>query len=305
MKKIFIFSFLFGSHQIFATDTSQKDYFFGSIKSGEDLLMVSILGILIITSIAICFLAYSLHQKVSAILNPLKETDDDYAKAMENRTFWQKVASLKPLSMEKDLEMEHKYDDIAELDNPTPPWFMYLFYATIVFAVFYLIGFHIIGNGKIMTNEYSEEISIAEKAREEYMKKFANAVNEDNVKALTDAKALESGAKIYTQNCVACHGEKGEGKVGPNLTDEFWLHGGAAKNIFHTITEGVPEKGMISWKKTLNPIQVQQVLSYIVSLQGTNPPNPKEPQGEKYEASGSKPAADSTANKTTGSISAK
>jgi cytochrome c oxidase cbb3-type subunit 3 len=305
MKKIFIFSFLLGSHQIFAADAPQKEYFFGGIKTAEDLLMVSILGILIITCIVICFVAYNLIQKVNAILKPEKDLDEAYRQAMENRTFWQKLGSLKPLSMEKDLEMDHKYDDIAELDNPTPPWFMYLFYSTIAFGIVYLIGFHIIGNGKVMTNEYTEEVTIAEKAREEYMKKFANAVNEDNVKALTDAKALEGGAKIYTQNCVACHGEKGEGKVGPNLTDEFWLHGGAAKNIFHTITEGVPEKGMISWKKTLNPIQVQQVLSYIVSLQGTNPPNPKEPQGEKYEASGSKPAADSTANKTTGSISAK
>ncbi|MBB6004083.1 cbb3-type cytochrome c oxidase N-terminal domain-containing protein [Arcicella rosea] len=303
MKKIFIFSLLLGSHQIFAADTPQKEYFFGGVKTIEDLLMVSLLGILIITCIAICFLAYSLQQKVKAILNPSKQTDDAYEQAMKNRTFWQKIASLKPLSMEKDLEMEHKYDDIAELDNPTPPWFMYLFYATIVFSVVYLIGFHIIGNGKIMTNEYAEEVSIAEKAREDYMKKFANTVNEDNVKALTDAKALESGAKLYSQNCIACHGEKGEGKVGPNLTDEFWLHGGSDKNIFHTLTEGVPEKGMISWKKTLNPIQIQQVMSYIVSLKGTNPPNPKEPQGEKYESS--EASTDSTANKTTSAISLK
>ena len=297
MKKIYIFSFLLGSHQIFAADTPQKEYFFGGIKTGADLLMVSLLGILIIVCIIICFLAYGLQQKVNAYLKPTLQIDEAYEQAMQNRTFWQKLASLKPLSMEKDLEMEHKYDDIAELDNPTPPWFMYLFYATIVFAVIYLVGFHIIGNGKIMVTEYTEEVTIAEKAREEYMKKFANAVNEHNVKVLGDPKSLESGAKIYTQNCVACHGEKAEGKVGPNLTDEFWLHGGSAKNIFHTITEGVPEKGMISWKKSLNPIQVQEVLSYIVSLKGTNPPNPKEPQGEKYDAS--EASVDSTANKTT------
>lgn len=297
MKKIYIFSFLLGSHQIFAADTPQKEYFFGGIKTGEDLLMVSLLGILIIVCIIICFLAYGLQQKVNAYLKPTQQLDEAYEQAMQNRTFWQKFASLKPLSMEKDLEMEHKYDDIAELDNPTPPWFMYLFYATIVFGVIYLIGFHIIGNGKIMVTEYTEEVTIAEKAREEYMKKFANAVNEDNVKALGDPKSLANGAKIYTQNCVACHGEKAEGKVGPNLTDEFWLHGGSAKNIFHTITEGVPEKGMISWKKSLNPIQVQEVLSYIVSLNGTNPPNPKEPQGEKYDPS--EASTDSTANKTT------
>jgi cytochrome c oxidase cbb3-type subunit 3 len=113
------------------------------------------------------------------------------------------------------------------------------------------------------------------------MKKFANSVNENNVVALKDAKGLDEGKKIYTQNCVACHGQEAEGKVGPNLTDEYWLHGGDIKKVFHTLTEGVPEKGMISWKKSLNPIQIQQVASFVLSLKGTNPANAKEPQGDK------------------------
>ena len=115
------------------------------------------------------------------------------------------------------------------------------------------------------------------------MKQFANSVNEDNVTVTTVAKDLTSGSTIYTTNCVACHGDKGQGGVGPNLTDKFWIHGGGIKDLFKTITHGIPEKGMIAWEKSLNPIQIQQVASYVLTLQGTNPPGAKEPQGEEVK----------------------
>lgn len=252
--------------------------------SGLSFYEILLISALFVMCIILLVVTITLQNFVKVLLKPKEQEDSAYTQAMEGRTFWQKFWSLKPLSMEKDMMIEHEFDGIAELDNPTPPWFMYLFYSTIVFAVIYLFAFHIVGNGQIMTNEYSEEIAVADKAHEQYMKKFANSVNENNVKVLTDAKSLEDGSKIYTQNCVACHGDKGQGIVGPNLTDEFWLHGGSTKDIFHTITEGVPEKGMISWKKSLNPIQVQHVVSYITTLQGTKPANAKEPQGDKYVA---------------------
>jgi len=282
MKKIFILPLLlsssamngavFNKNVLIAAPTGLSFY---------ELLLISALFVMCIILLVVTL---TLHKFVKILLKPNEQEDTAYVQAMENRTFWQKFWSLKPLSMEKDLIIEHEFDGISELDNPTPPWFMYLFYSSIVFAVVYLFAFHIVGNGHIMTNEYAEEIAVADKAHELYMKKFANSVNENNVKALTDAKSLEDGSKIYTQNCVACHGDKGQGIVGPNLTDEFWLHGGSTKEIFHTITEGVPEKGMISWKKSLNPIQVQHVVSYITTLQGTKPANAKEPQGDKYVA---------------------
>jgi cytochrome c oxidase cbb3-type subunit 3 len=283
MKRLSILAILsLVSFSMFAAEEAQNTFLPG-LKTGQELFVITLLGLMTMICAVIIVVTLNLNSQIRNIFKPKTESSE-FEQAMQNRTFWQKFWSLKPIQFEKDQIMEHQYDGIAELDNPTPPWFMYLFYITIVVGIFYLIGYHVIGNGKIMNNEYTEEVTIAEKAREEYMKKFANSVNEDNVKVLTDAKGVEDGKKIYTQNCVACHGANGEGVVYPNLTDEYWLHGGTPKAIFHTINEGVPEKGMISWKKTLNPIQVQQVLSYIVSIQGTKPANAKAPQGDKAEA---------------------
>lgn len=282
MKKIFILPLLLSSSAMNGAVFNKQVLL--ATASGLSFYEILLISALFVMCIILLVVTITLQNFVKVLLKPKEQEDSAYTQAMEGRTFWQKFWSLKPLSMEKDMMIEHEFDGIAELDNPTPPWFMYLFYSTIVFAVIYLFAFHIVGNGQIMTNEYSEEIAVADKAHEQYMKKFANSVNENNVKVLTDAKSLEDGSKIYTQNCVACHGDKGQGIVGPNLTDEFWLHGGSTKDIFHTITEGVPEKGMISWKKSLNPIQVQHVVSYITTLQGTKPANAKEPQGDKYVA---------------------
>jgi cytochrome c oxidase cbb3-type subunit III len=276
MKKLIILPLLLVNFSINAS-------IIGYVNTEPTVYEAILIGAMAIMTLVLLVIAFTLQGFVKSLL-PKEEKNMVLEKALEDRTFLQKVFSLKPLSMEKDMIMEHTYDGIAELDNPTPPWFMYLFYSTIVIAVVYLFTFHVVGNGKIMTTEYAEEIAVAEKANELYMKKFANAVNENNVIVLTDAKSIEDGGKIYAKNCVACHGDKGQGGVGPNLTDEFWLHGGSTKNIFHTLTEGVPEKGMISWKKTLNPIQIQHLVSFLSRFQGTNPENGKAPQGDKYVA---------------------
>jgi cytochrome c oxidase cbb3-type subunit 3 len=231
--------------------------------------------------IALILITLGLMRNTKAIIKALNKNSEEDLPEMQNRSIWEKMGSLKPLSMEHKLVMDHKYDGITELDNPTPPWFMYLFYGTILIAVFYLAGYHLVGNGKTMENEYAEQVAIAEIERNEYMKKIGDKINENTVVALKDAKSLDAGQKIYMQSCLACHGDKGQGGVGPNLTDEYWIHGGTVKNVYHTISEGVPEKGMISWKKTLNPVQMQQVTSFLATLVGTKPANGKEPQGEK------------------------
>ena len=212
-----------------------------------------------------------------------KLSKDPQAVAEDELSWWEKFKGLKPLEQERELIMEHTYDGIAELDNPTPPWFMYLFYMTIIFGVIYGVYYHVYLDGNIQETEYKTEVAAAEKVREAYMKQFANSVNEDNVVVVKEAKDLTEGSQIYSTNCVACHGDKGQGGVGPNLTDKFWIHGGGIKDLFKTITHGIPEKGMIAWEKTLNPLQIQKVASYILTLQGTNPSGAKEPQGEEVK----------------------
>jgi cytochrome c oxidase cbb3-type subunit 3 len=218
--------------------------------------------------------------------------------AYEQQDFWSKVFQLHPLQTEKKLMMAHAYDGISELDNPTPPWFMFLFYSTIFFAVVYGIVYHAIGDGNIMQNEYVAEVKAADISREVYLKKFANSINEGNVTLVTTKEKIAEAKTIYDNNCVACHGSFGEGKVGPNLTDEYWIHGSDLKKIFHTISEGVAEKGMIAWKKQLNPLQIQLVSSYVMGMKGTNPPNPKAPQGEKEGAKTDTLTTDTLAKKS-------
>ncbi|TZF85636.1 c-type cytochrome (plasmid) [Pedobacter sp. BS3] len=205
-----------------------------------------------------------------------------WAKKKKNKPgIMSKILGLRPLSEEKELLMEHEFDGITELDNPTPRWFMWLFYATIFFGVAYLFNYHILGWGKLQDEEYVAEMQKAEKDKAAHLTQSADNVDENTVKENTDAAVISAGEAIFKQNCVACHGDKGQGIVGPNLTDEYWLHGGKINNIFKTIKYGIPEKGMISWEKTLTAKQISDVANYIKSLKGTNPPNPKAPQGDK------------------------
>ena len=131
--------------------------------------------------------------------------------------------------------------------------------------------------------EYTTEINNSKIAVEAYLKKAGNLIDENSVVLLKEPKAIEAGAITFKEKCAVCHGEKGEGKVGPNFTDDYWLHGGDIKSVFKTIKYGVPAKGMIPWQNSLSGLQIQQVASYVKTLKGTNPPKAKEPQGELYK----------------------
>ncbi|GAA4752827.1 cbb3-type cytochrome c oxidase N-terminal domain-containing protein [Flavisolibacter ginsenosidimutans] len=200
-----------------------------------------------------------------------------------------------PLEKEADHLLDHDYDGIQELDNSLPPWWKYGFYFSIVCAVFYILRYHVWKTGPDPEQEYNTEMAIATKQIEEYRKKAGDMVDEKTV-TLADAAGIAEGKKIFQSNCFACHGQKGEGGVGPNLTDNYWLHGGTINDVFKTIKYGVPEKGMQSWQKTYSPSQIKDLASYVKSLAGTNPPNPKAPQGDPYEekASTNTAAKDST-----------
>lgn len=195
-------------------------------------------------------------------------------------------AGVKTVKMNEDLDAllmrDHNYDGIMELDNKAPAWFMALFYVTIIFGIAYLINFHVLKKDNLMIDEYIQEMSAAQQEKELIMKS-GSFINETNVTLLTSPEDLKAGKDIFTTNCIPCHGANGEGTVGPNLTDDYWIHGGGIKNVFSTISNGVPAKGMITWKAQLNPKQIQTVASYVLSLHGTNPPNGKAPEGQIYK----------------------
>ena len=207
---------------------------------------------------------------------PLQKRESIFAR------FRQFITRSAPIEKESEIMFEHAYDGIRELDNKVPPWYSWLFYITIIFAVYYMLDYHVFETGKLMYDEYSEEMSLASLEMEK-LKKSGALLNEDNVTELTEAAALESGKTIFNNNCIACHAADGGGLVGPNLTDDYWIHGRGIKNIFKVIKYGVPEKGMISWQTQLNASQIQQVASFILSLHGTKPAAPKNPEGDLWQ----------------------
>ena len=181
---------------------------------------------------------------------------------------------------EDQLLLEHDYDGIKELDNNLPPWWVYLFYASIIFGVVYMVRYEVLGADN-QEMELQKEIAQAKIDVAEYMKTAPDMMDEKTVTLLTDPADLAVGKELYTTNCAACHRADGGGQIGPNLTDEEWILGGGVKNIFHTLVNGGRDgKGMIAWKGTLKPKEMQKVASYIVSLKGSNPADAKAPEGE-------------------------
>ena len=190
------------------------------------------------------------------------------------------LTKSEPMENEGQLLLDHDYDGIKELDNNLPPWWIYLFYACIVFSVVYLVRFEILGADDQET-ELKKELAQAKIEVAEYMKTAPDLMDEKTVTLLTDAPTLAEGKTIFTTNCAACHRADAGGQIGPNLTDDHWILGGGIKNLFHTITNGGRDgKGMIAWKGTLKPKEIQKVASYIISLKGSNPKDPKAPDGE-------------------------
>ena len=194
--------------------------------------------------------------------------------------FLKRLWGSKPIDQEKDILLDHDYDGIKELDNSLPPWWLYSFYLSMVFAVLYLGYYHLL-DGDTQTDEYNKQMEIARIEVAKY--KQANPVVLDQ-SSLSDADKLAAGKKLFVSNCAACHAYDGGGGIGPNLTDDYWILGGGAENIFQTIAEGGRDgKGMIAWKNVLNAEKMQQVTSFVLSLKNTTPEKPKAKEGELWE----------------------
>lgn len=226
-----------------------------------------------------------LHKPKKEVAEPVKE----------RATILDRFNASVSIEKEHDILLDHNYDGIQELDNDLPPWWKYGFYVTIVAAFIYMAHYHLFKTGDLQLQEFLNENIYAEQKLEEYKKRMSGLVDENTVVMLTDETSINEGKKIYADKCVACHGSLGEGTaIAPNLTDNYWIHGGSIKDVFTSIKYGWTEKGMRSWQDELNARQMHVLSSYVMSLQGSNPPNAKEKQGELYIEEGLKlPESDS------------
>lgn len=252
--------------------------FIEGIPAGDFYFLVSI----IVFELLIIFaLGIFIHQ----LLNVIRNTPELAAKTQsvaKKSWFWDKFNNAASVEREQDILLDHNYDGIQELDNSLPPWWKYGFYVTIVVAVIYVYRFHISHDGPSQTEEYATEMAQGEEDKAAYLAKSANNVDENSVVMLKDAGELAGGKELFVKSCAACHLADGGGVVGPNLTDDYWLHGGSIKDVFKSIKYGWQDKGMKSWKDDFSPKQIQQLASFIKSLKGTHPAAPKAPQGELY-----------------------
>ena len=215
------------------------------------------------------------------------------------KNLWNKSNNFIPIEEESKLDTGHSYDGIRELDNITPPWFTAAFLGTILFGIVYLYTRHVSHTAPLQIQEYETAMAQAEEEKNEFLATQSNNIDENTVRLLTGPD-VEAGKAIFLQKCVACHSENGASKpggVGPNLTDDHWIHGGSVQNIFASIKNGWPEKGMISWKDQIAPKQMAQIASFIKSIKGTVAAGGKEPQGEVYTESAAATTTDTAAAK--------
>jgi len=254
-----------------------------------------------IVLVAELFAVIVLILRIRSVLSGLEEKATQQAPAFSIHLpkFIDNINASVAIEKEKDIMLDHDYDGIHELDNNLPPWWKYGFYLTIVWSIFYLGYYHVAG-GPLSLDEYAADMERAKAETEEYVRKNASLVDENNI-TLADASGINEGKNIFMTNCVTCHGKNAEGTVGPNLTDEYWIHGGSLSDVFKSVKYGWPAKGMKSWSSDLTPVDMKNVVSYIRSLQGSTPDNAKAPEGEVY-TEGTETANTNNADSTTTAV---
>lgn len=267
---------------------------YGGLTELEFYLLSTVIGLEVVVILFLAFMARRTYRELTGVAersiaaSAIPTTKlADWWKKMDEKIFTRAV----PVEQEADIMLDHDYDGIRELDNALPPWWKWGFYITVVVAVIYFFNYQILGTGKTQEQEYAAEMAEGKRLEEQYMARTKDLVDENNI-TVSDADGIAAGKALYIQSCVACHAADGGGGIGPNLTDVNWIHGGSMNDIYKTIKLGYPEKGMQSWQTVYSPVQMKHLSSFVHSLKGSKPANPKEPQGVPYvEDTASSPAS--------------
>lgn len=208
---------------------------------------------------------------------------------------WQGANNFVPVEKEATILLDHNYDGIRELDNHLPPWWTYLFIGTIIWGVIYFFAYHVTDSLPLSIGEYDNEVAVA---NEQIQKRKAAApgiqIDESNVLATMDANDLKDGKSTFTSICASCHRADGGGDIGPNLTDDYWKHGGSMTDIYKVVKNGVTGTNMVAWGGTMSAEKMRNVSSYLLTLVGTNPVNGKKPEGILFKANPAPVKSDST-----------
>ena len=290
MKKLFLLTIGLGmSYGAFAQEVvsnATDPYLFQKIMTTS----IFIIGGLIILAAVLTLLRLSESMSSVIVKQYLKEQGrtvdnvSEKAKAPKKQSWLQRLTAAVPVETQDEIAFDHAFDGIRELDNKLPPWWVGMFYITIIIGVSFFMYDVVLDMNGSSGDRYEEEMAMAEESKKARLAALGSQIDESSVKQLTDENALAAGQAEFVAKCAACHLADGGGSVGPNLTDQYWLHGGSVQDVFKTIKYGVPAKGMIAWESQLTPTQMQNIASFILSLQGTTPATPKDPQGELYVA---------------------
>ena len=300
IRVLVIFFFVFGAMEYFIDSGNRPAFIQYPMVSVFLFVFLFLLVAIEITMSAVDNIMYQLlteEEKIKLNENPNRSiTDSNWYKKLVGFL----VRPESSVVSEDQLLLEHDYDGIKELDNNLPPWWVYLFYATVLFAGIYLVRFHMLGADN-QALEYTKSVEEAKLAVAEYQKSAPDLMTKDKVTLLTDKESLAQGKAIFQNTCVACHRADAGGQIGPNLTDDMWINGGGIKNVFNVIMEGGRDgKGMQAWKSTIKPTDIQKIASYVLSLQGSNPkdPKPTEPEAKKWVEEGAPAATPADAKAT-------
>lgn len=246
----------------------------------NDSLAVSLL-ISLLALIAILISLGTLYQSITKTKHPDWYVAEKFVQKEDKPSVViQALTDIVPIEREEEIIMDHEYDGIRELDNNLPPWWKYGFYLCIVWAVIYFTHYHVLELGALSAEEYKQEMLEADLALKERKAKGGLTIDAHNVSYQNDPVSLARGESLFQANCRTCHGVNAQGDIGPNLTDAYWVYGGDIGSRFNLVLHG---KGtMPKWEGRLSGKDIQNILSYLKSIEGSNPPNAKEAEGELF-----------------------